>query len=140
MAHKYPRLVVNQARAINTNSLHSVRLRNVDPTAFVAGFYNSMTLLSCELLGRVYGEGVLKLEPSELRNILVVNPAELGISDKLRRRSTSIHLRLLRGDLIGVLDLVDDVVLSDGLGLSAEESSHLRKAYFQLQSMRIPEN
>jgi adenine-specific DNA-methyltransferase len=137
MAHRYPRLVINNAKAINTNSLHSVRLRSVDPTTFVAAFYNSMTLMSCELLGRVYGEGVLKLEPSELRQVLVVNPTELGISDKLRGQVESIHLRLKRDDLTGVLDVVDDIVLKEGLGMSTEETTYLRSAYLELQNARV---
>ncbi len=38
---------------------------------FIAGFHNSLTLLSAELEGRTYGGGVLELVPSEVGRLLV---------------------------------------------------------------------
>lgn len=74
MSDLVPRLCLNRAGAISSNTLHTVRLPKV-PAAlrkpFVAAFYNSATLLSCERTGRSYGGGVLKLEPREADRILV---------------------------------------------------------------------
>lgn len=74
MSDIVPRLCLNRARAISSNTLHNVRLPQVPATlrrAFVTAFYNSATLLSCERVGRSYGGGVLKLEPREADRILV---------------------------------------------------------------------
>lgn len=137
MSHRYPRLVLNSARAINTNAIHSVRLKVIERGAFCTGFYNSLTLLSCELLGRLYSDGVLKLEPSELNRALVIDPSELGIAGKLKTASNKIHGRLLRGDLGGVFDIIDPIVLGEGLGFSDPEIWNLRNTYFELQLSRI---
>jgi adenine-specific DNA methylase len=74
MSDVVPRLCLNRARAVSSNTLHNVRLPQVPAAlqkAFVTAFYNSATLLSCERVGRSYGGGVLKLEPSEADRILV---------------------------------------------------------------------
>jgi adenine-specific DNA-methyltransferase len=138
MAHRYPRLVLNDTYAINTNSIHSVRLSSsLPPLEFCASFYNSLTLLSCELLGRIYGEGVLKLEPSELSQALVVNPSDLSIAGDLLVEAKSIHEKLLKNELWSVLEVVDLIVLSDGLHLSKSETTTVRSAYTSLVTKRL---
>ncbi len=74
MSDVVPRLCLNRARVVSSNTLHNVRLSRVPAAlqmAFVTAFYNSGTLLSCERVGRSYGGGVLKLEPREADRILV---------------------------------------------------------------------
>jgi adenine-specific DNA-methyltransferase len=137
MSHEYPRLVVNSARAINTNSIHSVRIGVRDKVAFCAAFYNSLTLISCELLGRVYSGGVLKLEPSELEQILVIDPEAVNVRQKIETLGDLIDERLTRRDLEGVLDLVDPVVLMEGLGLSETEIASLRGTYSDIRRARM---
>jgi adenine-specific DNA-methyltransferase len=137
MSHEYPRMVLNSARAINTNSIHSVRLGVKDKAAFCAAFYNSLTLVSCELLGRVYSGGVLKLEPSELGEVLVIDPQTVGLGSKMADLGPRIDERLTRRDLEGALDLVDPLVLSEGLGLSNAEVTKLRETYSNIRRTRI---
>jgi len=74
MSDAVPRLCLNKARVAASNTLLAVHLPRVPSIlrkAFVAAFYNSATLLSCERVGRSYGGGVLKLEPREADRILV---------------------------------------------------------------------
>ncbi len=74
MSDIVPRLCLNQAQTVASNTLLTIRLPGVPSAlrkAFVAAFYNSGTLMSCERIGRSYGGGVLKLEPREADRILV---------------------------------------------------------------------
>jgi adenine-specific DNA methylase len=74
MSDVVPRLCLNQAQVVSSNTLLAIRLPRIPPAlrkAFVVAFYNSATLLSCERTGRSYGGGVLKLEPREADRILV---------------------------------------------------------------------
>jgi adenine-specific DNA methylase len=73
-AHHFPRLLLNRARALTTDTAYRVTPRRVSATALVAGFVNSLTLLSAELEGRHYGGGVLELVPSEIGRLPVVTP------------------------------------------------------------------
>jgi adenine-specific DNA methylase len=72
MSNVAPRLVVNEAGATHTNTVHGVFLPDpslAEPLA--AAFMSSATLLSAEIEGRSYGGGVLKLEPREATRLLV---------------------------------------------------------------------
>src|SRR5207244_2442156 len=71
-SNEHPRLAANQVGALNTNTLHGVRCFDASHTQrLAAGFYNSLTMLSAELVGRSYGGGVLKLEPTEAEALLL---------------------------------------------------------------------
>ncbi len=74
MSDVVPRLCLNQAKTVASNTLLTIRLQGVPAAlrrAFVAAFYNSATLMSAERIGRSYGGGVLKLEPREADRLLV---------------------------------------------------------------------
>jgi adenine-specific DNA-methyltransferase len=131
-AAEHPRLVVNEARLLHTNAVHGVRLKKggVAASSLAAGFANSLTLLSAELEGRSYGGGVLKLEPSEAESIVI--PPLGNIASKLK----AVDLQLRDGCLSEVLDIVDQVVLGKGLGLTEDEMASLRTGAEKLRSRR----
>ena len=130
---EHPRLVVNEAGVLHTNTVHGLTINGEMPVAELAArFLNSLTLLSAELVGRSYGGGVLKLEPTEAEAVLIPRgPGE--VSDRLADVDV-----LLRGQgLSAVLDLVDPLVLgAGGLGLDADQIASLRAAAEQLRARR----
>lgn len=75
-AGEIPRLALNRADARATNNLHGVwwRDRRRARTLTLA-FHNWLTLLSIERIGRVYGGGVLKIEPGDASRILLPLPS-----------------------------------------------------------------
>lgn len=130
-AAEHHRLAVNAARVLNTNTVHGVRLRSTtDATALASTWTNSLSLLSSELVGRSYGGGVLKLEPTEAE--AVVLPPLSGDDDRLREVDECVRGR----DLRRALDLVDKVVLQQGLDLSCAQVLTLRDAGELLRARR----
>jgi adenine-specific DNA-methyltransferase len=135
MNNAFPRLVVNDARALSTNTIHKVSLLNGHlPSALGVAFYNSLTLLSAELVGRSYGGGILKLEPTEAERLLIPSfAADIG------NHLEDVDAALRRGDLNAALDLVDAVVLKP-LGVTPSEIAALRRAREKLFGRRRTRN
>lgn len=132
MSDVVPRLCLNRARVVSSNTLLNIRLPRVPPVlrkAFVTAFYNSATLLSCERIGRSYGGGVLKLEPREADRILV--PAVELVA---QHKSPLLELaalvdKALRNGREGGLDeamAAVDAVLFSGEGLARSEMAAAR--------------
>lgn len=121
---EHPRIALNAADARHTNTLHGVRTSaSHDGRLLAAGFYNSLTLLSCELEGRSYGGGVLKLEPTEAEQVLLP-PLDERLIDLLPAVDRAIRQR----DLSTAAAIVDEAVLVGGLQLSGSEIEALREA------------
>lgn len=73
-AHHYHRLILNEASVFTTDTIYRGEMRGVFADFgedLVAGFQNSVTLLSSEIEGRTYGGGVLELIPSEIARLRV---------------------------------------------------------------------
>ena len=73
-AHQLHRLILNNAGVYTTDTIYRGNLKRPFgrwKRALVAGFHNSLTILSAELEGRTYGGGVLELVPSEIARIAV---------------------------------------------------------------------
>ena len=130
-SNRHPRVTLNEANALHTNTLHGVTAhRRESAGELAAGFVNSLTILSAELIGRSYGGGVLKLEPTEAEALLL---PPLGAAQEHLREVDAL---LREGDLEAVLDLVDPLVLGDGLGLRPAEIKALRSGAERLRERR----
>ncbi|MBU0663406.1 MAG: SAM-dependent methyltransferase [Proteobacteria bacterium] len=68
--HEIPKLILNEANVLVTDTAYRVTpLEGVDMQSVIYSFYNSLTLVFCELRGRSYGGGVLELTPNEFKGI-----------------------------------------------------------------------
>jgi adenine-specific DNA-methyltransferase len=130
--HGYPKLILNQAQATSTDTIHRVRLKNgTKPADIATAFLNSLTFAFSEVMGRSYGGGVLELEPNEAERL----PIPLRGADKLEIQE--LHALLLQDDINAVLDITDRVLLIEGLGLSGKDARSLRVIWAKLRDRRI---
>jgi adenine-specific DNA-methyltransferase len=129
--HDFPRVVVNEARATCTDTIHRVRVApGLDVNDIASMCFTSLTAASAEIEGRSYGGGVLELEPTEAERLLV--PANLTPGLPIAEID-----RLVRaGKLREAIDLNDDLVLRQGLGLSKKDVAVLRSAWDTMRERR----
>ena len=114
--NRYPRIILNYANAVSTDTIHKIRfLEGVNPEYVAAAFLNSYTLALAEITGRSYGGGVLTFEPSEIRQLMI----PMKNSERLDVKKID---KLIRDNKIEeVLDYSDNFLLVEGLGLSYNE-------------------
>lgn len=132
MGSEPPRIAINDAGATCTNAIHRLWLKNPDGVslhAIAAASWTTLYRLSAELVGRTYGGGVLKLEPTAAAAL----------------RVTTVGDRKLIKELVGAYDvggvgdahaLADRRIMIEGLGLSSSAVSRLADAAVRLREAR----
>ena len=113
----FPRLILNQAKAYTTDTMHRVFInKRVNPNAFIASFYNSLSFAFAEISGRSHGGGVLELMPSETEKILLPyrtqNEELLPVIDKMMRE---------KRDIDEILKITNEEILKNGFGFTNKE-------------------
>ncbi|MCX6233127.1 MAG: class I SAM-dependent methyltransferase [Bacteroidetes bacterium] len=129
----YPRLIINQAEAYTTDTMHRVFVHpNVNINAFTASYYNSLSLAFTEVCGRSHGGGVLELMPNETESILlpyhIDNAALLATIDKLIRD---------RVDIEQILKITNEIILKKYFGFLDEEIVLAHNIWKKLSSRRL---
>lgn len=137
MCGGHPRIVLNEARASCTNSLHRITWRaessGIDPRWFALAMLTSLTRLSAELIGRKYGGGLLKLEPGDARRLLL---PVLPKDEKCAAFEEADHL-LRDGDEEGARSLADSALLAAHLRLTSQQIGSLLVACSLLRDLRV---
>jgi adenine-specific DNA-methyltransferase len=141
MSHRYPRLITNAAGATFVNSMLGLRVRDEAPPeaplALPLLALNSLTMLGAEIMGRAYGGGILKMEPSEAASLPVPGPDALEKAWKgLSVRSPNLDAALKRGEWWTVVAEVDSVLLKRVIGLTNDEIVAIRDAATLLRVRR----
>ncbi len=129
----FPRLILNEAEAYTTDTMHRVFIKgDTNKNAFVASFYNSLSLAFSEIVGRSYGGGVLELMPSEAEKILfpfrVENEELLSMIDKMMRKKKSID---------DILKITNEKILKEGFGFSNKEIKLADSIWKKLSARRL---
>jgi len=129
----YPRLIINQAEAYTTDTMHRVFVRpNTNIKALTASYYNSLSLAFTEVSGRSHGGGVLELMPNEAEKVLlpyhINNASLLQQIDNLIREKTDIE---------GILKITNQIILKDHFGMSQQEIDLAHNIWKKLSSRRL---
>ena len=132
----YPRLIINEAGAYTTDTMHRVTPdKNVDIRAFVASYYNSLSFAFAEICGRSHGGGVLELMPNEVENILLPydarNASLLNRIDAMLRGGKSID---------EVLVVTDAIILKERFSFSDSEIRLANRIWKKLLARRMERN
>lgn len=112
MLDKGPRLVISSGKVNCTNSIHRVfftnRMNYAQKKAVAASLLSSYSQLSSELVGRSYGSGVLKLEPTAAKNVSIFTSER--VLEGLSNETSKIDSLLVRGNLAEAQKVVDKVI------------------------------
>ena len=131
--NKYPKLIINQAEAFTTDTMHRVTVKNkANIEALTASYYNSLSFAFAEICGRSHGGGVLDLMPNEVERILLPyneNNAELlPIIDKMIRE---------KKDISELLKITNEKILKENYGLTNEEIELADSIWKKLSNRRL---
>lgn len=137
MIGRRPTLVANTMGSVVPNTLHAVRLfehSNLTNTALAALWQTSLTCFSAEIEGHALGGGLLKLEPSEARQVLLPYPQisqDLSLSQELETLYRNNGAEAAQ-------NYADVTILQDLLGLSKQDCVLLNDAATELSTKRKP--
>jgi adenine-specific DNA-methyltransferase len=129
----YPRLIINEAGAYTTDTMHRVFVKQgTDINALTASYYNSLSLAFTEVSGRSHGGGVLELMPNEAEKVLLPyhkdNAKLLSQIDKLIRNKTDIE---------EVLKITNQIILKEHYGLTQKEINLAHSIWKKLSARRL---
>ncbi|MFL0095488.1 Eco57I restriction-modification methylase domain-containing protein [Tenacibaculum maritimum] len=129
----YPKLIINQAKAYTTDTMHRVTIKpNTEIKALTASYYNSVSLAFSEICGRSHGGGVLELMPNEVARILLPyhknNANLLPIIDKMIRA---------KKDISEILKITNKKILKENYNFSDTEIALADSIWKKLSKRRL---
>lgn len=129
----YPKLILNEAQAYTTDTMHRVYINlDVDKAAFIASYYNSLSFAFAEIVGRSYGGGVLELLPSEVKAILL--PYQ---DDNYQLITTIDEILRSKSNIDDILKITDNIILRERLQMTDCEIATANSIWRKLSTRRI---
>lgn len=132
--HLYPKILKNKAQVLFTDSAYRISMRhNFDLNSLILSFYNSLTLVFCELRGRSYGGGVLELTPSEFQSLPIL------YRSVTQEQFDEFEEMFVDNPIEHILSH-NDAKLAEQLGLGVLDLHRLKTIYKKLLARRLKSN
>lgn len=129
----YPKLIINEAQAYTTDTMHRVTIKpGIDIRALTASYYNSLSLAFAEICGRSHGGGVLELMPNEAEEILLpYNPNNSELLDTIDGMIRD------KKNISEILEITNKKILMDNFGLSSGDIKIAENIWKKLSERRL---
>jgi adenine-specific DNA-methyltransferase len=139
LSHESPRIVLNTAGISCANGLYKLKANKGTPwpTWLPAAALTTVFRHSAETLARVRGAGALKLEPSDVSNLVVPSAPPLNAA-RLQALLRRLDALLRVGELESATREADQALLVDTRLLAKAELSSIRNAFQDLRGERLP--
>lgn len=134
----YPKFVLNRCNAVSTDTMHRIKFNDgVNAENVLLSYYNSISFAFTEICGRSYGGGVLEILPGEVGNIML--PLIDKIDETLRNELLEQVDDIVRNDedIEEALDLVDQKLLVEVLGIDKDTCISCRQIWKKMQKRRL---
>ena len=131
----FPKIVKNEIKATSTDTFHRIRFNTgIDVAKTLVLFYSSISLLSFELEGRIFGGGALEILPGDLKNIRLPK-----VNDELDyvKISRKIDKKLRDGyELTEIVKWIDNLIQPLS-GFNKSEINEIYDAWNSLRKSRV---
>lgn len=134
----YPKFVLNRCDAVSTDTMHRIKFNEgVNAENVLLSYYNSISFAFTEICGRSYGGGVLEILPGEVGNIML--PIIDNIDGTLKVNLLDQIDLIVRNDddIEKALDLVDQKLLVELLGIDKNICITCRQIWKKMQKRRL---
>lgn len=130
--HNYPKLILNQAEASSTDTIHRVRFKSptINKETVAISFLNSLTFAFSEVTGRSYGGGVLTFEPTEIEEL------PIPLLETCNIDINHIDMLIRNKRIEEVLDIIDRELLIKQFKFTEDEVRALRSIWSKLSKRR----
>ena len=138
ISHSFPRIIWNSAGISCANGLYKIKLRRDAPyrSALPMAALTTPFRLAAESRGRIRGSGFLKLEPSDVSELML---PEIDLDDaSTRNLFRRVEVLVRSGEMESATRLADKVLYIDSGILTASELVVLNAAYRKLRGERVP--
>lgn len=136
-----PTLAINTARINCTNTIHRVFAKpgvsSDDLKLAAIGLLSTIGQLSAEMLGRHYGSGVLKHEPSDAMNVEIPWIANLS-SEKIQLCFSAIDHLLRKGERKAAQKIADDFFKNSHKSITKEFINQCETRLKDIRIKRMP--
>ena len=132
-SHLFPKLIKNSANVYVTDAAYNIDIKdNYFINDFIYSFYNIVTLIFAELLGRKYGGGVLELTPNEFKSLPIQylktsNEEFLAFTQEFEKSPNKLDF----------LSRKSELTLRKSLNINRKDFNRLLKIYFKLTENRM---
>lgn len=132
-SHLYPKIILNTTGVNVTDTAYRIEMKEkYDLKTLIFCFYNSLTLIDSELMGRSYGGGVLEITPNEFKKIKIpytlIEEKDFDYLNEMFKLNTPIDQ---------VLEFTDKVILIERFRLDYEEVQMLKEIRQKLIGRRV---
>ena len=134
-----PRVVLNSAHASCANGLYKLLPARGVPwrSALTAAALSTVTQLSAEVRARTRGGGALKLEPSDVRGLLLPTRYQQLSAEDAKRLVDRVDNLVRGGEREAAVRLVDEVLLVSGGIVTPAQLRELRHSLCELRQLRL---
>lgn len=134
----YPKLVLNRCEAVSTDTMHRIKFKeDIDHELAILSYYNSISFAFTEICGRSYGGGVLEILPSEVDKIRLPIIQNIAPEIKYRLLDSIDTIIRMNKNIELALDLVDNEILIQMLGIDPETCRTFRHIWKKLRQRRL---